>query len=157
MHMLFGSECPLMLLLAAPFGPAVQDACGAQPLVTLFEGRSLVYGAAIVDVQTATISFASWQVRPLLKWFEHSNRVLHPPAGSASVTWPVGMPQQLFRNPADGKCGHSLDFSMRHALHSSQNLHQHQPLGPLHALQEADTQRSMLRALLLTVNPAEVP
>ncbi|PRW57902.1 DNA mismatch repair Msh6 isoform X2 [Chlorella sorokiniana] len=58
------------------------DACGAQPLVTLFEGRSLRYGAAIVDVQTAIVTFASWQ--------------------------------------------------------------------------EADTQRSMLRALLLTADPAEV-
>lgn len=42
--------------------PTWQDACGAQPLVTLFEGRSLRYGAAIVDVQTAKITFASWQV-----------------------------------------------------------------------------------------------
>ena len=43
----------------------VQDACGAQPLVTLYEGPNQRFGACVVDVQTATISFASWQVRLL--------------------------------------------------------------------------------------------
>lgn len=39
----------------------LQDACGAQPLVCLFEGHSLRFGAAIVDVQAASITFAAWQ------------------------------------------------------------------------------------------------
>lgn len=51
------------IVLRCRFTFSVQDACGAQPLVTLFEGRSLRYGAAIVDVQTALITVASWQVR----------------------------------------------------------------------------------------------
>jgi len=51
------------IVLRCRFTFSVQDACGAQPLVTLFEGHSLRYGAAIVDVQTATVTVASWQVR----------------------------------------------------------------------------------------------
>lgn len=42
---------------------AVQDTCGSQPLVTVFEGHSGRFGACIVDVHSATITYASWQVR----------------------------------------------------------------------------------------------
>ncbi|KAL4436867.1 hypothetical protein ABPG75_004006 [Micractinium tetrahymenae] len=38
------------------------DTCGgSQPLVTLWEGEHLRFGACVVDVQTATVSFTSWQ------------------------------------------------------------------------------------------------
>ncbi|KAL4430604.1 hypothetical protein ABPG77_005844 [Micractinium sp. CCAP 211/92] len=41
---------------------AMADACGgSQPLVTLWEGEHLRFGACIVDVQSTTISFTSWQ------------------------------------------------------------------------------------------------
>lgn len=101
----------------------IQDACGAQPLVTLFEGLSLRYGAAIVDVQTATITFASWQVC----WVVRNRNV----------------PCAVLLNSA------SADMAV---------LVARMPLALLHPLllQEADTQRSMLRALLLTADPAEV-
>lgn len=43
----------------------MQDACGgSQPLVTLWEGEHLRFGACVVDVQSATIRFAAWQARP---------------------------------------------------------------------------------------------
>lgn len=46
-----------------PCAPPWQDACGgAQPLVTLWEGRDLRFGACVVDVQSATLTLASWQV-----------------------------------------------------------------------------------------------
>lgn len=42
---------------------SLQEACGgSQPLVTIYEGQSLRFGACVVDVQAATVSFASWQV-----------------------------------------------------------------------------------------------
>lgn len=94
-----------------------QEACAAQPLVTLYEGASLRFGACVVDVQSATIRFASWQVRRG-GWWRAMSR------GSELI-------KSKFWTPC-ACC----------------------PPCPL--AQEADVQRSMLRALLLTVDPAEV-
>lgn len=41
---------------------AMADACGgSQPLLTLWEGEHLRFGACVVDVQSATIRFTAWQ------------------------------------------------------------------------------------------------
>lgn len=117
----------------------VQDACGgSQPLLTLWEGEHLRFGACVVDVQSATIRFTAWQVGlPWLRW---------PGAWIPLLQWGLGS--------CESAAGCHRWLVQQTEVQTCRGVTQ--PAVCCASLpQEADTQRTMLQALLLQADPAE--
>lgn len=113
--------------------------------MTLWEGEHLRFGACVVDVQSATISFTSWQAR--LNPCSPGQGPGSPSTGAAATgVLPCAPALCHLWGSSKKTCGAQFEDGFTGTLIQG---------GSALFLQETDTQRSMLQALLLQADPAE--